>query len=129
VGSLNKPSLLLQSPLWSAVLEMHKPVPVKGYGKGGITHTTTLETAMPGNYTQYNYWSPILGTNACRLSMRDARGSEFFAIVPRVDGKAWKDIRIATLTMIQEAIDSGNDPGPASDVGLHIETETYPDGE
>jgi hypothetical protein len=38
VGSPKKPPLLLQASLWSAVLEMHKPVPVKGYGKGGITH-------------------------------------------------------------------------------------------
>jgi hypothetical protein len=82
---------------------------------------------MPGNYTQYNYWSPILGANACRLSMRDARGSEFFAIVPHVDGKAWKDIRIATLTLIQEALDEGRDPGPVSNVGLHVESEVYPD--
>jgi hypothetical protein len=82
---------------------------------------------MPGNYRQMSYCSPILGTNACRLSMRDAGGSEFFAIVPRVDGKAWKDIRIAALTAIQEAMDSGAEPGPISNVGLHIETEAYPD--
>jgi hypothetical protein len=82
---------------------------------------------MHGNYRAYNYWSPILGTNACRLSMRDARGSEFFAIVPRVDGRAWKDICIAALTAIQEAIDEGREPGPVSNVGLHIETEVYPD--
>ena len=31
--------------------------------------------------------------------------------VSRQPLKAWKDIRIATLTLIQEAIDNGNEPG------------------
>jgi hypothetical protein len=82
---------------------------------------------MSGNYRSMYFWSPVTGDYAVRLSMWDRRGAEYFAIVPRVDGKAWKDIRIAALTAIQEAIDNGNDPGPVSYVGLHIEAEVYPD--
>jgi hypothetical protein len=79
----------------------------------------TLETAMPGNYQALHYWSPILGDHAVRLSMF-ARGYEFFRIIPRVDGKGWRPARDAALTMIQEAIDAGCEPG---EVG---ETEVYP---
>jgi hypothetical protein len=59
--------------------------------------------------------------------MWDQRGGEYYSIVPRVDGKQWKDIRIAALTAIQEAMDEGREPGPISNVGLHIEAEVYPD--
>jgi hypothetical protein len=82
---------------------------------------------MPGNYRSMYFWSPITGDYAVRLSMWDRRGAEYFAIVPRVDGKAWKDIRIAALTAIQEAIDEGREPGPISNVGLHVESEVYTD--
>jgi hypothetical protein len=82
---------------------------------------------MPGNYRSMYFWSPVTGDYAVRLSMWDRRGGEFYSIVPRVDGKAWEDIRIATLTLIQEAIDEGRDPGIVSNVGLHIEAEVYPD--
>jgi RNA-directed DNA polymerase len=43
---------------------------------------------MPDNYQALHYWSPILGDHAVRLSMF-AHGHEYFAIIPRIDGKAW----------------------------------------
>jgi hypothetical protein len=81
---------------------------------------------MSGNYQALHYWSPILGDHAVRLSMF-ARGHEYFTIIPRIDGKAWRPARDAALTAIQEAIDEGREPGPISNVGLHIEEEIHPD--
>ena len=52
-----------------------------------------------------------------------SRGYEYFAIIPRVVGKGWRPARDAALTLIEEVIDSGAEPGPVSDVGLHVETE------
>jgi hypothetical protein len=81
---------------------------------------------MPGNYRSMHYWSPITGDYAVTSVHVGSDRRRIFSIVPRVDGKAWKDIRVAALTAIQEAIDSGAEPGPVSNVGLHVETEVYP---
>jgi hypothetical protein len=72
---------------------------------------------MPVSYQALHYWSPILGDHAVCLSMFNDRRDEFFTIIPRVDGKAWRPARDAALTMIQEAISEGREPGEVADVG------------
>lgn len=62
-------------------------------------------------YQEYRYWSPILGMDACRLSMCDTHGREFFCIVAADDGKAWRQRRVEWLGYIAEAIDAGLEPG------------------
>lgn len=46
-----------------------------------------------------------------RLSLVDARGGEYFAIVPAADGKAWRERRNAALDLIDEAMNAGAQPG------------------
>jgi len=62
-------------------------------------------------FQEYFFWSPIMDADACRLSMCDAHGREFFCIVPYDDGKAWRARRDEYLGYITQAIDAGLQPG------------------
>lgn len=63
------------------------------------------------NFQTYDYWSPILGCEACRVSMVDSRGSEYFAIVPKTDGADWRRRKIDALEALEQAIQLGLPPG------------------
>jgi hypothetical protein len=41
----------------------------------------------------------------------DARGSEYWTIIPRILGRSYREARTAALEMIQKAIDAGREPG------------------
>lgn len=63
-------------------------------------------------YSQYDYWSPILGANAARLSMFNAQGQEFFMIIEVPDStKQLRAAREDALDAISEAIALGLQPG------------------
>lgn len=62
-------------------------------------------------YTEYRFWSPMLGTDAARLSMGDGKGGEFFMVIPCEGGKAYRASRAAALEAISTAISLGLDPG------------------
>jgi hypothetical protein len=62
-------------------------------------------------YRAFHFYSPLMGCEAVRLSMVDARGGEFYRIVPRSDGKAWRDVRDRELDLIEDAIAGGAEPG------------------
>lgn len=62
-------------------------------------------------YREFFFYSPFLDSEACRLSVYDARGSEFFMIVPVEDGKAWRPARKQALEDIETAIEAGLQPG------------------
>jgi hypothetical protein len=63
-------------------------------------------------YREYTFWSPVLGERACRLSVPDEHGSEYFAIVPRPSsGRGWREAREGALQAIEAAILRGDLPG------------------
>lgn len=67
---------------------------------------------MAMTYTQYRYWSPVLGMHAARLSMHNAQGDELFVIVPQdgsgAQNRAW---RTRGLDALEAAVSSGHVPG------------------
>ena len=48
--------------------------------------------------------------------MVDARGQEYYAIVPADEGKRWRERREAALLVIEDAIVAGEPPGEVRDV-------------
>jgi hypothetical protein len=66
-------------------------------------------------YSEYSYWSPVLGCNAARVSMCDGRGSEYYRIVPRLSGKQYRELKAATLELLAAAIERGAEPGELID--------------
>jgi hypothetical protein len=62
-------------------------------------------------YSEFRYYSPLHDCEMCRVSMSDARGSEYFALVPAKDGKGWRKAREETLDAIGDAIEAKKEPG------------------
>lgn len=59
-------------------------------------------------YTEYRFWSPMLGCDAVRLSMYDDHGGEFFMILK---DEQWRETRERGVRLIRQAIDAGLRPG------------------
>ena len=63
-------------------------------------------------YQRLTYWSPMLGCEAERISMVDARGQEFFMIIPAdTPGKALREARAKAIEAITAAIETGLSAG------------------
>lgn len=63
-------------------------------------------------YSEFRFYSPIYDSECIRLSVPDANGHEFFAIVPDPGlGKSLRDLRDKALDAIEAAIDAGLSPG------------------
>lgn len=62
-------------------------------------------------YTEYRAYSPLHDAEVVRLSMYDARGGEFFALVPADAQKKWRERRDEALDTIMDAMDAGQFPG------------------
>lgn len=63
-------------------------------------------------YSEFAFYSPILDSEALRISSADDKGSEFFAIVPKPGmGKSLRIVREAALAAIESAMESGLNPG------------------
>lgn len=61
--------------------------------------------------SEYRYWSPILGTEALRLSYYNNRGHEYYCIVSAEDGKSLRELRQRAAERFYDAVQSGQDPG------------------
>ena len=62
-------------------------------------------------YSEFTFYSPMLDSQAMRISVSDGKTGEYFAIVPVVTGKAFRNLRMTALNAIESAIDSGLYPG------------------
>ena len=61
-------------------------------------------------FSEFEYWSAIHGEDVVRVSVTDANGSEFFAIVP-LDGRVYRKRRDEAIELCLEAIRLGCAPG------------------
>jgi len=65
-----------------------------------------------GGYVEFRHWSIVLGCDASRLSVFDARGQEYWRIVSReTSGKRYRELRQATVEELVDAIERGDEPG------------------
>jgi len=65
-------------------------------------------------YSEWKFWSVILGAKAVRLSVADALNREYFVIwpyAPADDRRPWRERRTEALEIIAEAIEMGLQPG------------------
>ena len=62
-------------------------------------------------YIEHTFYSPFLDCEATRISVPDARGGEFYMIVPRAIGMSWRKTRDEALDNIATAIEQGCEPG------------------
>lgn len=62
-------------------------------------------------YHEFTFWSPWLDCEAVRVSMANASGQEFYRIIPRENGKRWRERRTEALDIIETAIAQGCEPG------------------
>jgi hypothetical protein len=60
---------------------------------------------------EFDFWSPMLGCDATRISLTNANGSEFFAIVSRDDERAFSKLKREAIEKITEAMEAGCEPG------------------
>lgn len=66
---------------------------------------------MDGYVTEFDFWSPILGSDATRISMANDEGLEYFAIVRRLEGRAWRELKAKAVAALTDAMDAGVAPG------------------
>lgn len=63
-------------------------------------------------YSEFTRYSVIEDHEVTRLSLCDARGREFFCLVPRDErAKKWRKVRERILTDLQAEIENGAEPG------------------
>lgn len=62
-------------------------------------------------YSEFRYWSIQHDRMMVRLSMCDAHGAEFFALIPASEGKSYRERREEALNDIEYAIEMGCRPG------------------
>ena len=63
-------------------------------------------------YSEFRHWSPLLGSEAARLSMVDARGGEFYCIVPvEYPARLYRERRDLALDAIEAAMAARREPG------------------
>lgn len=63
-------------------------------------------------FQEMHFYSPLLDSEAIRLSVADEQSREYFAIIGNPgSGKAYRAKREETINLICQAIDMGLDPG------------------
>jgi hypothetical protein len=62
-------------------------------------------------YCEFDFWSPLLGAAASRISMVDADNREFFCIIERPDGREFTALRKKAVEALEMAIEAGAEPG------------------
>lgn len=62
-------------------------------------------------YSEFKFWSAMLGCDASRISMCNDRFGEFYMIIPDEGGRKYKEARDHALEAIESAISLGLDPG------------------
>lgn len=60
---------------------------------------------------EMSYWSPILGCDVVRVSMANERGEEYYAVLPRLEGAAWRDRKREACEVLHQAIEDELRPG------------------
>lgn len=62
------------------------------------------------HFSEYEYYSPMLDADVCRISIPNDDGQEFFAIV-RTEGRGYRDRRDKAIDSILAAMQQGCAPG------------------
>jgi predicted RNase H-like HicB family nuclease len=62
-------------------------------------------------YSEFRFYSPLLDSDAARVSMTNSRNEEFFMIVPYASAVSFRAKRDEALEAIEEAITLGLDAG------------------
>lgn len=62
-------------------------------------------------YRELKFWDGMNDRKAVRLSVADERGGEFYMILPRENGRKWRERRDEALGIISEAMSLGLEPG------------------
>lgn len=62
-------------------------------------------------YSEMFFYSPMLDSEAVRISMWNEAGGEFFQIIPLMSGRVYRERRSQALSYIEEAIRLGLQPG------------------
>lgn len=62
-------------------------------------------------YREFRFYDGMNDRQAVRLSVASPRGGEFFMILPRENGRRWRERRTEALGFIAEAIERGLNPG------------------
>ncbi len=62
-------------------------------------------------FHEFSFWSPVLGSQALRISMADDHGAEHFVIVPVEPGRKLREARIQALGALSTNITAGRPPG------------------
>lgn len=61
--------------------------------------------------SEFHFWSPILGTDAVRISTANDLGQEYFAIIPRESARRWREMKSAALEALERAVLNSDPPG------------------
>lgn len=62
-------------------------------------------------FREFRSYSVVHDAIMVRLSVSDARGAEYFTLLPASSGKAYRRARDEALTAIEQAISMGLEPG------------------
>lgn len=62
-------------------------------------------------YQELTSYCPIRDAEVTRLSTVNARGHEYFAIIPRDRPRQWRKVRENVLQALEDAISAGAQPG------------------
>lgn len=63
------------------------------------------------SFHELRAYSLLHDAEVVRLSLFDKSGGEYFALVPHLNGKGWRDRRNMILDRIDDAIVRGDPPG------------------
>jgi hypothetical protein len=58
-------------------------------------------------YTEFTAYSPLTDCNMVRISTTNADHEEVFALVPELEGKAWRTLKKRALEALEQAVDLG----------------------
>lgn len=66
---------------------------------------------MNGLYHEFRSYSPVHDAEMIRISVFDARGAEYFILIPAADGRRYRERRDEALEDIDTAIAQKCEPG------------------
>lgn len=66
---------------------------------------------MNGVYYEFIQYSPIHDCEVARLTVFDARGAEYFVLLPITTSNRYRHAKIAALDAISETMERGDKPG------------------
>lgn len=60
---------------------------------------------------EFTAYSPTFDADVTRLSMVNEQNEEYFCLLPRIDGRAWRKLRQEAIEVLSGAIEDGMRPG------------------